>query len=145
MVSFTKGEGFGRPLLEFSLVKKPIIVSGWSGHTDFLEKEYVVMVGGELKNVHKSAAQKDMILEESKWFCPDDSEAARAMKIVYKQYSKLLINAKRQGTKNTKEFSFEAMQNLLDKILDSNIPEFPKQIELTLPKLELPKLEKING
>ena len=25
MVSFTKGEGFGRPLLEFSLVKKPII------------------------------------------------------------------------------------------------------------------------
>ena len=145
MVSFTKGEGFGRPLLEFSLVKKPIIVSGWSGHTDFLDKEYTVMVGGELKNVHKSAAQKDMILEESKWFCPDDSEAARAMKIVYKQYNKLLINAKRQGTKNTKEFSFKAMQNLLDKILDNNIPEFPKQIELTLPKLELPKLEKING
>jgi hypothetical protein len=25
MVSLTKGEGFGRPLLEFSLVKKPII------------------------------------------------------------------------------------------------------------------------
>ena len=30
MVCLTKGEGFGRPLLEFSLVKKPIIASGWS-------------------------------------------------------------------------------------------------------------------
>ena len=28
MVSLTKGEGFGRPLLEFSLTKKPII-SKW--------------------------------------------------------------------------------------------------------------------
>ena len=35
MVSLTKGEGFGRPLLEFSLTKKPIMVSGWSGHMDF--------------------------------------------------------------------------------------------------------------
>mgnify|MGYP000921532985 CR=1 FL=1 len=39
MVSFTKGEGFGRPLLEFSLSKKPIIVSGWSGHMDFINPE----------------------------------------------------------------------------------------------------------
>ena len=36
MVSLTKGEGFGRPLLEFSLSQKPLIVSGWSGHMDFL-------------------------------------------------------------------------------------------------------------
>ena len=39
MVNLTKGEGFGRPLLEFSLVKKPIITTGWSGHTDFLNPE----------------------------------------------------------------------------------------------------------
>ena len=38
MLSFTKGEGYGRPLLEFSLTGKPIIASGWSGHTDFLKQ-----------------------------------------------------------------------------------------------------------
>ena len=31
MVSFTKGEGYGRPLAEFGLSKKPIIASAWSG------------------------------------------------------------------------------------------------------------------
>ena len=37
------------------------------------------------------------------------------------------------------------MTELLTKILDENVPEFPKEIKLTLPKLQLPKLEKING
>jgi hypothetical protein len=41
----------------------------------------------------------------------------------------------------------EKMQELVEDILDKNIPEFPKQIELKLPqlkKIELPKLQKIN-
>jgi hypothetical protein len=39
MISFTKGEGYGRPLAEFTMTGKPIIVSGWSGHLDFLPQE----------------------------------------------------------------------------------------------------------
>lgn len=145
MLSFTKGEGFGRPLLEFSLVKKPIIASGWSGHVDFLDKNLSLLVGGELKKVHKSAAQKNVILEEAEWFAPDELEAAQAMKTLYKKYKQILINAKKQGTKNAKEFSLENMQSLLEEILDKNLPEFPQQISLTLPKLQLPNLEKIDG
>jgi hypothetical protein len=56
MVSLTKGEGFGRPLLEFSLTKKPIITTNWSGHTDFLKSEFTVMLPGQMANVHPSAA-----------------------------------------------------------------------------------------
>ena len=145
MVSLTKGEGFGRPLLEFSLVKKPIIASGWSGHTDFLDRDLTMLVGGELKNVHKSAAQKNMILEESKWFTPNDQEVHQAFTKLYKHYKEVIVNAKKQGTKNTKEFSYEKMVEVLDSILSQTVPEFPKQIELNLPKLQLPKLEKING
>ena len=38
LVSLTKGEGFGRPLLEFSLTGKPVIATNFSGHVDFLHK-----------------------------------------------------------------------------------------------------------
>ena len=64
-VSFTKGEGFGRPLLEASISQKPVIASGWSGQTDFLNKELSVLLPGELKEVHKSVVWKNVVIEGS--------------------------------------------------------------------------------
>jgi hypothetical protein len=59
MVSLTKGEGFGRPLLEFSLTNKPIITTNWSGHIDFLKPEFTALMGGKLRKIHPSAQAKD--------------------------------------------------------------------------------------
>lgn len=142
MVSLTKGEGFGRPLLEFSLVKKPIMVSGWSGHVDFLQPDKAIMIGGTLNKVHPSAQVKDIILPDAQWFQADDKAVSDAYKKIYdtRQYKKLLVNAKKLGFRNSKEFSMEAMTNLLRDLLDKNVPELPQQVELNLPKLDLPKL-----
>jgi hypothetical protein len=140
MVSLTKGEGFGRPLLEFSLTNKPVIASAWSGQVDFLDKEFSTLLGGDLTNVHPSAASKDMILTEAKWFTPSDVEVNKAYKLVHKDYKKFLSLSKRQGHKSRTEFSYEKMVEVLGNLIDKNVPEFPKQVELTLPKLELPKL-----
>ena len=54
-ISFTKGEGFGRPLLEASLSEKPIMVSNWSGQLDFLNKNNAILLPGTLTDVHPSA------------------------------------------------------------------------------------------
>ena len=147
MVSLTKGEGYGRPLLEFSLVNKPIIASAWSGHVDFLDKEFVTFVGGTLTPVHPSAAVEKMLLRESMWFTPDSNEVGRAFKNVYDNYGKLMENAKRQGHKSRTNYSYSNMRDLVKTLLETNIPEFPKQVQLKLPqlkKVELPKLKKID-
>lgn len=146
MISLTKGEGFGRPLLEFSLVNKPIIASAWSGHVDFLDKEFVTFVGGTLTPIHPSAAIDKMILRESMWFTPDSNEVGRAFKNVYDNYVKLMENAKRQGHKVRTNYSYNNMRDLIKTMLETNIPEFPKQVQLKLPqlkKIELPKLQKV--
>ena len=44
---------------------------------------------------------------------------------------------------NKNEFSLDKMTELLGTLLESNVPEFPKQVQLSLPKLELPKLKKL--
>ncbi len=49
MVSLTKGEGFGRPLLEFTQSKKPIITTNWSGHLDFLNTGFTTLIPGTLR------------------------------------------------------------------------------------------------
>lgn len=143
MVSFTKGEGFGRPLLEFSLTGKPVIASAWSGHTDFLKKEFSTLIGGELENVHESAAN-DWLIKESKWFKPNNAEIGKAFKETYKKYKQYQPKAKQQKHYSKSNFSFEKMGALVDEILDKNVPDFPKQVELNLPKLNLPKLDKIK-
>jgi hypothetical protein len=143
MVSFTKGEGFGRPLLEFSLTGKPIIASAWSGQIDFLDKDRALLVGGGLTNVHRSAAVKDMILEQSKWFTPDDTQVGRGLTELYKKYKDYVRPAKQLKNLNKKNFSFEKMVDILKELDSKYVPEFAVQVELKLPKLELPKLQKI--
>lgn len=145
MVSFTKGEGFGRPLLEFSLVNKPIVASNWSGHIDFLDKEFCYLVNGTLTDIDKSATVEKMIIKESQWFTPNDSEAATALRMVFDNYKNYAELAKRQGYKSRTNFSWEKMAEQLDQILSSNLPTFAKQVELKLPTLQLPKLQKLNG
>jgi hypothetical protein len=146
MVNLTKGEGFGRPLLEFSLVNKPIITTNWSGHTDYLNPEFVTLLPGELTNVHPSAAN-NMLLAEAQWFSVDTGHVGHYLKDVFENYKGYAEKAKRQGFQSRTKFSFEAMKSKLDELFTSKIPEFPKQVQLQLPKLkklELPKLKKVE-
>jgi len=147
MVSLTKGEGFGRPLLEFTLTKKPLITTAWSGHADFLNPEFTTLIGGQLSNVHPSAANQ-WLLQESQWFTPDNGQVGHYLKDVFENYKGYAEKAKRQAYKSKTEFSWDKMKEKLDNILNENVPEFPKEVKLKLPsmkKIELPKLQKING
>ena len=146
MVNLTKGEGFGRPLLEFSLTNKPIITTNWSGHTDYLNPEFTTLLPGAMNKVHPSAAN-NMLLAEAEWFNVDYGQAGYYLRDVFENYKGYAENAKRQGFQSRTKFSFDAMKNKLDEVFTNRIPEFPKQVQLQLPKLkkiELPKLKKID-
>lgn len=144
MISLAKGEGFGRPLLEFTQSKKPIITTAWSGPIDFLNKDFTVLIGGTLTNVHPSVANQ-WLIKEAKWFTPDQGQIGYYMKDIYENYKNYLDGGKRQAFYAKTNFNFEKMTEKLNEYL-KRIPEFPKQIPLKLPtlkKMELPKLTKV--
>lgn len=144
-ISLTKGEGFGRPLLEASISGKPVIASGWSGHMDFLNAEDAVLVGGELKQIHPSAVWDNILIKESSWFYPDVQQCANALAAVFMDYETFRKKSAKLGKENFKKFSYKAIQQKTWELLDKYVPEFPKQVPLTLPKLkkiELPKITK---
>jgi glycosyltransferase involved in cell wall biosynthesis len=140
MLNFTKGEGFGRPLLEFSLSGKPILVSNWSGHVDFL-KEGAVLLEGELKNVHPSAADQ-FLLKEAKWFSVNISEALTKMKDVFKNYSKYLPGSTKLAKHNRENFSLQKMTDGFDVIL--NHYGIYSKVQPKFQTLQLPKLKSLN-
>ncbi len=153
-ISFTKGEGFGRPLLEQAITGKPIITTNWSGHVDFIRPEYNVLLGGELKPIHESAANK-WLLKEANWFNVNTEVASKGIKDVYKNYKKYIENSRKQTKWLKENFSQNKMTETLKGHMDTikiavNTPlQLPKLKKIgdnstpELPKLKLPKLKKI--
>lgn len=146
MVSLTKGEGYGRPLLEFSLTGKPIIATNFSGQTDFLNKNFSTLLPGELEPVHASASN-DWLIKESQWFKVSPSHTGQAFVNCFSHYNKFKVKSKQQAKYSKSNFSWDKMKELVNNILNANIPEFPKEVSLKLPtlkkstpKVELPKL-----
>jgi glycosyltransferase involved in cell wall biosynthesis len=146
MISLTKGEGYGRPLLEFTLSKKPLITTGWSGHMDFLSPEFTNLLGGTLTPVHPST-KNQFLLPDSRWFSPDPAQVGFYLKDVFENYKKYTDKAKRQAFKSKNEFSWGKMADKANELFTKYVPEFPQEVELKLPamkKIEIPKLKKLN-
>jgi glycosyltransferase involved in cell wall biosynthesis len=144
MVSLTKGEGFGRPLLEFSLSKKPIMATNWSAHTEFLSSDFTTLMSGDLRPVHQSVVN-EWFIKEAQWFNVNTGEVGKYLKDIFENYKPYKEKANRQAYRSRTKFSWGKMVDQVDAVLTTRIPEFPKEIKLELPKFQLPKLEKING
>jgi glycosyltransferase involved in cell wall biosynthesis len=142
-VSFTKGEGYGRPLLEASISAKPIIAPNWSGHIDFLQGDMSILLPGQVTQIHPSAVIPNLLIAESGWFSISENAASSALQDVWKDYKKFLEGAKRQAYRSRNNFTLDKMSDLLESIIG---PKIPKSVQLKLPslrKIELPSLKKI--
>ena len=151
MVSFTKGEGFGRPLLEFTATGKPVLASAWSGHVDFL-KDYSIMLPGELKEIHKSAADQ-FLIKGSKWFTVNYQYASALLKDMTENYKNYLPKAKEQMRHTNSMFTLDKMADQFVELVDKGLSGVPQEMSLKLPKLKkaeapkvkLPKLKKVEA
>ena len=134
MISFTKGEGYGRPLCEFSLTGKPILVSKWSGHLDFLPEENTVFLEGALDNIHESAADQ-FLMKEAKWYQLNYSHAAGMIDKVFNQYKTYLQKSKGLVSNTKKNFSLQSMHDKFKVILDKYV-KLPEFVSLKLPEIK---------
>jgi glycosyltransferase involved in cell wall biosynthesis len=146
MVSFAKGEGYGRPMAEFTLTGKPIIASGWSGQLDFLPKEHSVLLEGQLTPVDESAADQ-FILKEAQWFTVNYSNAANKIYDVYNKYNDYLKQSAGLKENTLKNFTLDKMHEKFTEIVDTYVKEQPKLVPFQIPKLnpniQIPKLNKV--
>jgi glycosyltransferase involved in cell wall biosynthesis len=134
MISFTKGEGYGRPLAEFATTGKPVIVSKWSGQCDFLPEDNTIYLEGELKNVHESS-QNQFLLKESKWFYVDYTKAAQVIFDVHKNYDSYLKKSKGLSDNINNRFSLTKMTEVFKGIFDRYV-KIQQKVELVLPQIK---------
>jgi len=138
-ISFTHGEGFGRPLLEASLSEKPVIAPNWGGQTDFLDSKSAILLPGSLNDVKKQSFPKNMWIEGSQWYTVNYNYASKILKDVFDNYSKYVVKGKKLSIMNSTKFSLDAMTKKFEEILDRHLPKFeeqPQAVDLKLPKLK---------
>jgi len=134
-VSFTKGEGYGRPIAEFIMSGKPVIVSGWSGQVDFVNPAFHTHLDGELKPIHDSAVWEGVLNKGTSWFTVNYQSAGETLRKVQKKYNSYLSESKKSVNQMEVKFSYDAMVKNFDVMLDKYLPKFAQKIQLNLPKL----------
>ncbi len=147
MISFAKGEGYGRPMAEFTLTGKPIIASGWSGQMDFLPAEHAVLLEGSMTNVHDSAADQ-FLMKEAQWFTVNYSNAANKIYDVHNKYNVYLEKSAGLKENTLKNFTLEKMHERFVEILNTYVKKAPQVVAFNAPKvnnqkMQLPKLNKV--
>ena len=148
-LTFTHGEGFGRPLLEASFSGKPILAPISTGQADFLDKDYTIELPHVMTKIPQSAFPKEYFNSESVWSTVNYGIASQIMKDVVKNYNKYKIRGKKQMLVNREHFTHEKMSDKLITIVDNILKDVPQEVSLKLPKLvkksdvKIPKLKKV--
>ncbi len=77
-VTFTHGEGYGRPIQEAAACGLPVFAPNWSGQVDFLKAQHYPLIG-KLEKLHPSTVWEGMLIADSQWFYVDIDHAAKQL------------------------------------------------------------------
>lgn len=137
MVCFSKAEGFGLPMLEFTSTGKPLICSNYSGHLDFVNPDFAILLPGQLTPIDNSA--KNEWISEGSWFTVNYTLAGQLMNDVIEKYDKYVERSRKHPKYTRDNFSIEKMNVKFLEILEKYCT-----LESSQPKtFTLPKLKKL--
>lgn len=80
LVSITRGEGFGLPLLEAAASSLPVIATDWSAHTEFLDLGKWVKVDSKLVEIPERRVDNRIFVKGSKWADPSEDSFKKKIK-----------------------------------------------------------------
>lgn len=109
LISLTRGEGYGLPILEAAASGLPIIATGWSGHLDFLKHGKYISVYYRLADVHPSRIDGRIFVKGARWAMPSEDDFK-------KRVAKF-----RQSSSTPKEWATELQSVILEKYNLSSI------------------------
>lgn len=103
LVTLTRGEGFGLPILEAAASGLPVIATNWSGHLDFMNNGKFITIDYDLQSVHESRLDNKIFMKGSKWAEPREEDFKRK------------IRKFKSGTDIPKEWAKTLQKKLIDK------------------------------
>lgn len=117
LLSLTRGEGFGLPILEAATCGLPVIATNWSAHTEFLKQGKYIKVDYNLIPIHQTRIDNNIFMQDAKWANPLEEDYKRKVKKFYES-SQIPTNwAKELSVKLLESHSEKAIQQTYREVL----------------------------
>ena len=114
LVSLTRGEGFGLPILEAAASGLPVIATNWSAYLDFMNKGRFIGIDYSVIQIHPSRCDENIFMKDSQWAQPDENDFKETVQKFYKKPHKPREWAASLAKVIRTEYSFGAIASHYD-------------------------------
>jgi len=118
-VCATKGEGFGLTLLESARAALPVVATGWSAHTEFMNLGKWVDLTYDLVEIPKSKIDGKIFIGGAKWAKVEDDHLKKRVRKLRESYSIPKEWAISLSKEIQKKYSWSNIEKNYDEILNN--------------------------
>lgn len=115
LISLTRGEGYGLPILEASVLGLPVIATNWSGHLDFLKN--FTAIDYSIENIPDSKVDNRIFLKGMRWANPDMEDFKNKIIKFKENYKDKKSAAKKLSKINIGKFCQSSFNRTMNEII----------------------------
>tara|TARA_B100000282_G_scaffold287950_1_gene256049 strand:- start:1508 stop:2665 length:1158 start_codon:yes stop_codon:yes gene_type:complete len=118
LISATRGEGYGLPMIEAAAAGLPVLATDWSGHKTFLQDGSWIPVKYRMTAIPPGRVDNRIFMENAMWADPDESSFKSGLNTLLKKRVYYRNQAQKTREKVIKQFSQKAVEKYYNEFLE---------------------------